>query len=126
MSNYFELAEELGRSYGKSAASWVFDGNTSQETYKRCIELDEEGDPEFYDYFGSPDPLFGEYSDGRTEQDILIELGVIADDDNVHSDHQEQWDAILTAFEDGYHAAHYDEVMRVANKETENVHARNV
>jgi hypothetical protein len=42
-------AEELGRAAGKTAASWVFDGNTPNAEYHRVLRGIEEGDPAVLD-----------------------------------------------------------------------------
>ena len=38
-------AENLGRDAGRAAASWMFDGNTPEDTYRAVLRGIEEGDP---------------------------------------------------------------------------------
>src|SRR5260370_10644515 len=38
-------AEDLGRDAGRAAASWMFDGNTPEDTYRAVLRGIEEGDP---------------------------------------------------------------------------------
>jgi len=45
-------AYRLGYDAGKSAASWVFDGNTTRATYEWALKGIEEGDPEVLDSIG--------------------------------------------------------------------------
>jgi hypothetical protein len=45
-------AIKVGRARGLALASWVFDGNTTDATYRRFLELSEEGSPKLYDEFG--------------------------------------------------------------------------
>lgn len=42
-------AGELGRAAGKTAAGWVFDGNTPREEYQRVLRGIDEGDPAVLD-----------------------------------------------------------------------------
>jgi hypothetical protein len=43
--------EELGRSAGRRAASWVFDGNTTERTYAAVLRGIEDGDPVILDRY---------------------------------------------------------------------------
>lgn len=47
-------AEELGRTAGKAAAAWVFDGNTPEQAYRRVLRGIEEGDPAVLDAIEPP------------------------------------------------------------------------
>lgn len=69
-------AAELGRDAGKAAASWVFDGNTSEETYQRVLRGIEEGDPAVLD--ATEPPALGPgagYDPGDLARDLGIEPG---------------------------------------------------
>src|SRR3954464_12292708 len=69
-------AAELGELEGKAAASWVFDGNTTEETYRDFLKGIEDGDPMVLNMLPSSD-LSGEWAGATTPS----ELGVSADDD---------------------------------------------
>ena len=47
-------AEEPGRDAGKTAAAWVFDGNTPGEAYQRVRRGIDEGDPAVLDAIEPP------------------------------------------------------------------------
>lgn len=68
-------AYELGYAMGLAAATWVFDGNTSRETYERVLKGIEDGDPEIYDAYRLPD-LSGEDADGMTPVGLAAVLGL--------------------------------------------------
>ncbi len=67
-------AEELGRAAGKTAAGWVFDGNTPEEAYQRVLRCIEEGDPAVLDTIEPPAiaPAAG-YHPGDLARDLGIE-----------------------------------------------------
>jgi hypothetical protein len=101
-------ARELGAEDGLAAASWVFDGNTSDDAYRRILAGITDGDPEILDLLPYPD-LSGQWVDVTSSRQLLTEIaadaGPIADDDA---------DAILNAYEDAYVTAAHHEVERVA------------
>lgn len=103
-------AAQLGAEHGKSAGAWVIDGNTSEETKLLALKLDEDGDPEFYDRFGTPDPLSGEWADGLTPDGLLRELGL-------SPEFVEDWQSaeICNAYEESFRDSHRDEVLRSAS-----------
>jgi hypothetical protein len=98
-------ARQAGAEHGKAAASWYFDGNTSDETYAAVVRGIEEGDPAVLDTFPSG-PLSGEWADDPTPRSVLEELDVDAED--------ESQDEYLQAYEDGFYEASSDEIERVA------------
>jgi hypothetical protein len=105
---YEDAAEALGTEHGRAGASWVFDGNTSDETYRECVRMDEEGDPEWFDYFGpTSGPLSGEWADSLTPAALAEAIGL--DDPS-----PEVLDDVCRTYEDAYDNAWRDEVMRVA------------
>lgn len=67
-------ATRLGRDAGKNAASWVFDGNTEEATYRRVLKGIREGDPEVMDAYREPD-LSGEF-DGLTPSGLVSQTGL--------------------------------------------------
>ena len=66
-------AEDLGRDAGKAAASWMFDGNTTERAYRRVLHGIEEGDPQVLDAWQPPAPSDGE---DYTEADLAADLGL--------------------------------------------------
>ena len=66
-------AEDLGRDAGKAAASWMFDGNTPEDTYRAVLRGIEDGDPAILDAYPSP----GLSADGGyTEAGLARDLGL--------------------------------------------------
>ena len=47
-------AENFGRDAGRAAASWMFDGNTPEDTYRAVLRGIEEGDPAILDAYPPP------------------------------------------------------------------------
>lgn len=103
-------ATKLGTDHGKAVASWVFDGNTSAETYAKWREMLDEGDPDVYDAYRSP--LSGEYADDMTPQRLLSDIGVTDADDW-------QEDALCRAYEEAHLEAWSLEVGRIVTYHTE-------
>jgi hypothetical protein len=70
-------AEDLGRDVGKAAASWMFDGNTTEDTYRAVLRGIEDGDPAILGAYPSP----GLSADGGyTEADLARDLGLDGED----------------------------------------------
>jgi hypothetical protein len=107
MIRLIEEAEGIGRDHGKSAASHL--EFRDEDTARRCIQLDEDGDPEWYEYWGAPAPLSGEFADSMTPKRLLEEMDL--DLDTV-TDVEEQ--EICDAYENAFVDAHRDEVIRLA------------
>jgi hypothetical protein len=109
-----DRARELGNDAGKAAASWVFDGNTSTETYRTFLRWYEDGDPRI-DEFAPRSWLSGEWSDEPTTDDVLADIGLYHDDDTGEwSTPAEDRDDILSAYEDAADDAYWTELQRVA------------
>jgi hypothetical protein len=66
-------AEELGCAAGKTAAGWVFDGNTPEEAYRRVVRGIDEGDPAVLDAIEPP--AIGPGA-GYDQDDLARDLGV--------------------------------------------------
>lgn len=96
-------AREFGATGGRAAASWYFDGNTSDETYRLILTGLEEGDPAVLDTFPSA-PLSGEWSGDPTPATVLRALDVDEEDDAV--------DDYLGAYEDAFDETVRDEIER--------------
>lgn len=104
-------ARELGATAGTSASSWVFDGNTDQAAYERCVKLDDAGDPAWWDDYGpTSGPLSGEWAESPTPQGLAVEVDLAPADDVSGDVLIEVGDAFVEAFHDAWR----DEVMRVA------------
>jgi hypothetical protein len=97
-------ASRLGREVGISAASWVFDGNTSLETYQRYLRGIEDGDPLVMDSLREPS-LSGEFAADYSERDLARDLGFGPDKDI--SDYAETWSQAASE-------AFWHEVERIA------------
>jgi hypothetical protein len=103
-------AEALGAEHGRNAGSWVTDGNTTPETYRRLLEGIRDGDPEILDALPCA-PLSGEWAGDPTPASVLAELDVAEDDDDA--------DDVLSAYEDAYRSAVVDEVERACLEQAE-------
>jgi hypothetical protein len=101
-------ARKIGEQNGKNAASWVFDGNTSIETYQTVLHGLNEGDPLIYNMYREPN-LSGEYADDYSIQDLFNEIG-IEYDSTITDDQEEIGDAYVEAARDAF----WHEVERVA------------
>ena len=66
-------AAELGRDAGKTAAAWVFDGNTPGEAYQRVLRGIDEGDPAVLDAIEPP--AIGPGA-GYDQDDLARDLGI--------------------------------------------------
>lgn len=74
-----EKAREIGTEHGTAAASWVTDGNTDPETYRRLLAGIEDGDPEIMDELPHAD-LSGEWADGYTPRQLVEDCDLDADE----------------------------------------------
>jgi hypothetical protein len=104
-------AAEIGTEHGKSAASWVFDGNTSDETYRRVLSMLDDGDPAVFDMYRTPD-FSGEFAGDYTETELWSECGLDPEDDDAAEASQEVSSAYLVAAEEAF----WDEVERLARE----------
>lgn len=66
-------AKRRGRDAGQNAASWVFDGNTSEMTYTKVNQLMDDGDPSIDDVVREPNWLSGEWA-GESISELLGDL----------------------------------------------------
>jgi hypothetical protein len=95
-----------GYADGKAAGTWVFDGNTQEEHFKRIQRGIEEGDPMYIDMLPSP-RLGGEFADDPTWEDILNDEGIRYDS----AIDQDGRDDLLREYQDAFHDGVQDEVM---------------
>ena len=93
-------ARKLGQQHGSSVASWVFDGNTDLDTYRRVIQGYEDGDPEIMDM--QPSPFSGEW----TPQSVLDDLGL--DEQEADSG---RYDFVLDAYEAAFSEEYWDVIV---------------
>ena len=98
-------AEQEGYDHGKSAGSWLLNGNSTTNDARRLLQGIEDGDPEIMDELPAA-PLSGEWADSLLPRDVLGWYE-INDDDDVADD-------VLSAFELGYSRGVMDEVIRSA------------
>ena len=98
-------AEDLGRDAGKAAASWVFDGNTPEDTYRNVLRGIEDGDPAILGAHPAP----GLSADGGyTEADLARDLG-LDDEDQLFPD-------AVTAYLDAAAETFWHETERLARE----------
>lgn len=106
-----EEATALGKEHGHDKATWVFDGNTSENAYGRFLQGHEDGDPEIMDM--CPAPLSGEWA-GESMWEIL---GAPEDGDDLEAD--DAWQEVADAYENAFTSAWWTETLRVANYHVE-------
>ena len=100
-------AERIGADHGRSAGTWVVDGNTSDETKGRILRGIQDGDPEIMDGIRCA-PLSGEYAGDYTIGDLAADLDL---DD-------EEWEPELqTEIEDAYVNAYVSAFWAQVEKE---------
>lgn len=102
---YEAEARKLGAERGLAAASWVFDGNTPQRTYRAFLRAWDDGDPVLDNYAPTSGWLSGEWADTPTPDTLARDLG-ITDPDEI--------DAACDAYEDAATEAYWAELERVA------------
>jgi hypothetical protein len=98
IEQYEQEAYELGVEHARNAASWVIDGNTSQEHIARAVAVLDEGDPALDDYLPRRPNLSGEYADELTPGELAAEITGL-DSDDPHFD--ELADILADAYERG-------------------------
>ncbi len=98
-------AAKLGHDAGIAAASWVFDGNTSEEMYRRVLRGIEECDSAVTDAYREPN-LSGEYAGDPTEWSLACDLGI--------EPGIEESDEACTAWEQAASEAFWAEIERTA------------
>lgn len=94
-----------GTTTGKNAASWVFDGNATDETYRTFLTLRENGDPADEQFAPRSGWLSGEMADDPTPNSLAAEIGIREPEDI---------DEACSAFEEAADDAYWAELERVA------------
>lgn len=108
--NNEERAYNLGYAHGQSNASWVWDGNTTQETYEEFLRLYDEGD--IPDVYLPPDPLSGEWAGESITELLGAEFPELTSDDA----DVDYWNSdILTAYEVGFRTGWHDYLCETAH-----------
>lgn len=97
-----DKASAFGADAGRSAASWVFDGNSTLEYAASVLRGVEDGDPEVLDM--QPAPLSGEWA-GESIPELSEAFGIDLSDDDIAS-----------AFENAYNDAYWAEVEKSARE----------
>lgn len=95
--NMTEAARALGAEHGRNAATWRFDGNTTDETYRATLKGIEDGDPAVM----GTEPAFA------TGCEVIGALGLDYD-----SQHSARVVEIYDAYTDAASAAYWWEVVR--------------
>jgi hypothetical protein len=116
-------AQSIGREHGINAASWAFDGNTKDETYREILTGIEDGDPAILDRFREPN-LSGEYADDYSIRDLQSDLGIEIDwtrDDTQEA--SELLEECATAYTDAASEAFWHEIERLAREHVNSVRA---
>jgi hypothetical protein len=67
-------AYRLGVQAAEAAASWVIDGNTSQDHIARMVAMLDAGDPVAYDYLPAQPNLSGEWADAPTPRSLARDI----------------------------------------------------
>lgn len=98
-------AENLGRDAGRAAASWMFDGNTPEDTYRAVLRGIEEGDPAILDAY--PPPGLSAVG-GYTEAGLACDLS-LDDEDQLPPD-------AVTAYLDAAARTFWHETERLARE----------
>jgi len=98
-------AAELGHDAGKAAASWVFDGNTPEEAYRRVLRGIDDGDPAVLDAIEPP--AIGPGA-GYDQDDLARDIGIEPGDRALPR--------ALSAFTDAFTGAFWREAERTARE----------
>jgi hypothetical protein len=112
-------ATKLGREAGTAAASWVTDGNTSQEHYRRLAQMMDDGDPELFDYLPVQPNLSGEWADSPTPKSLFEDitgLDAHAESSWSYDGYQTVLEAICEAWEQGCEEAFSHECERLVRE----------
>jgi hypothetical protein len=102
------LARLMGETRGEAAASWVFDGNTTPETYAKVLDGIQSGDPALDDLVTAPNWLSGEFADGATPASLQADLAL---SDEVW---EQAGSAVCDAYESAANDAFWDHVTKAA------------
>jgi len=74
LQEYRSAAYDRGKDEALKAASWVVDGNTSQDHIRQMVKWWDGGDPQFHDYLPKYPDLSGEFADSLTPHKLANEI----------------------------------------------------
>jgi hypothetical protein len=94
-------AYRLGVEAAIAAASWVLDGNTSQDHIARMVAWLDDGDPRADDFLPAMPDLSGEWADGRTPTSLYADITGETAPEGGASELFERMDGIADAWEAG-------------------------
>ena len=100
-------ARALGKEYGKSAGTWI--EFADEDSARKCIQLNEDGDPAWDDKYGLTSPLSGQWADDLTPAQLLNELSLV----DVSPEEEQD---ICEAFDFAFRVAYVDEVVEHARE----------
>lgn len=109
-----DRAREMGQERGKAAASWVFDGNTTDETYRTFLRLSDDGDPAIDQFATQTGWLSGEYGDEPSPTTLARDLEMPTKTDKDLA----TLDEVCNVYEEAAEAAYWAELERVARLQT--------
>jgi hypothetical protein len=109
-----ESARRVGAQHGKGTATWVFDGNTSSETYAQWLKWIDDGDTEMWNDYR--DPLSGEYADDGTPRELLRWIDAFDIERDLTSEMQ---DELCEVYEFAHRTGWSDEIERVVRLQTQ-------
>lgn len=102
-------AQQAGRKRGLAAASWKFDGNTTDATYRAFLQGWNDCDPAILDAYEPPSWLSGEWA-GESMSELLGECYDARD--------EERRDDVAQAYEHAASTAYWCELVRTARYHT--------
>jgi len=102
-------ARRDGRDAGRNAASWCFDGNTTDATYRYVLKGLEDGDPAVLDTYSAPN-LSGEWADAPTPQSLAEDYDL----DTTNDPDSTRLDEACSVWEDAASEAFWKELERTA------------
>jgi hypothetical protein len=94
-SQYQREAYELGKEHARNAASWVTDGNESDDSRLNKLSMIADGDPEVFDYLPREPNLSGEFADDPTPLSLARDITGQDDPD------PDLTDTLAQAYDDG-------------------------
>ena len=105
------MAIQDGKSAGRAAASWVFDGNSPPQAYERVLKGIQDGDPEVLDSLRTPN-LSGEYADDPTPQTLAQLVGL----DEQNDPEGYRLDELCTVWEDAASMEFWSQIERTCKR----------
>ena len=97
-------ATELGASQGRDAASWYFDGNTTDKTYREVVKAIDDGDGAILDTFPFAD-LSGEWAGSLAGPELFRDACAEA---GLDPENEDTFDGLFSEVCDAYEQAFND------------------